>query len=287
MSLNSAAFYKPMKDLHAAPPQPPRQSPTLELYTSSPSSTPTSSPAASWSPPTSDISDPSTTVLQQGMWGSTLTDQQPHAATKRHCRSMSEASQLQDLNAYHRRQSAVDRQSSSSVEEVARPVISPASAFKNPRSDDDHVSDSTPSPPHENGIIVFGTKNSQNNSQQASGGHRYVCPDCSKTFARPSSLRVHSYSHTGEKPYACPEPSCGRRFSVCSNLRRHMRVHRLRHDPPQWKPKVSIDSSSTCRATSIWQAALVISWCLTNTSLFSCLSVGKTNLTFLSHFISS
>jgi hypothetical protein len=31
-----------------------------------------------------------------------------------------------------------------------------------------------------------------------------------------------------------------------------MRVHRLRHDPPQWKPKASIDSSSSpCRATSV------------------------------------
>ncbi|KAG2179305.1 hypothetical protein INT44_006150 [Umbelopsis vinacea] len=238
MSLNSAAFYKPMKDCHVS--YPPRQSPTLEIHRS-PSSTPVSSPAASWSPPSSDISDP-----QPGMWGSTVTDQQQ---TQRHWRSMSEASQVQDFKPYHRRQSAGDRQSS--TEEVPRPVITQASAFKNPRLEDDHVSDSTPSPPHENGIIVFGTKNSQSSSQHAGGGHRYICPDCNKTFARPSSLRVHSYSHTGEKPYACPEPSCGRRFSVCSNLRRHMRVHRLRHDPPQWKPKASIDSSSTSRATSI------------------------------------
>ncbi|KAH8556789.1 hypothetical protein BGW37DRAFT_474200 [Umbelopsis sp. PMI_123] len=249
MSLNSAAFYKPFKHSHVTPPYQTRHSPSIETQIS-PSSTPTSSPPSTWSPPSSDIGDPSI-ALQHSIWGSTVTDRQPHTATKRHCRSFSEASQRQDLNAYHRRVSSVNRKPLTSTEEIARPVILQASATKSLRSEEDTLTDTTPSPPHENGIIVFGTKNSQNSSQQASGGHRYICHECNKTFARPSSLRVHSYSHTGEKPYACPDPSCGRRFSVCSNLRRHMRVHRLRHDPPQWKPKASIDSSSTCRATSI------------------------------------
>ncbi|KAI9319107.1 hypothetical protein BX666DRAFT_1823794, partial [Dichotomocladium elegans] len=53
---------------------------------------------------------------------------------------------------------------------------------------------------------------------------RYRCPTCSKPFSRPSSLRVHTYSHTGEKPHRCPLPGCGRRFSVQSNMRRHLRV---------------------------------------------------------------
>ncbi|KAI7866011.1 hypothetical protein BDF14DRAFT_1686934, partial [Spinellus fusiger] len=53
---------------------------------------------------------------------------------------------------------------------------------------------------------------------------RYVCPFCRKKFSRPSSLRIHTYSHTGEKPFACPEEGCGRRFSVQSNMRRHIRV---------------------------------------------------------------
>ncbi|KAI8149724.1 hypothetical protein BJV82DRAFT_479184, partial [Fennellomyces sp. T-0311] len=54
---------------------------------------------------------------------------------------------------------------------------------------------------------------------------RYRCSMCPKTFSRPSSLRVHIYSHTGEKPHGCPHPGCGRRFSVQSNMRRHLRVH--------------------------------------------------------------
>ncbi|OAD65149.1 C2H2-type zinc finger transcription factor, partial [Phycomyces blakesleeanus NRRL 1555(-)] len=53
----------------------------------------------------------------------------------------------------------------------------------------------------------------------------YVCMFCGKKFSRPSSLRIHTYSHTGEKPFVCTEENCGRRFSVQSNMRRHMRVH--------------------------------------------------------------
>ncbi|KAI7869948.1 hypothetical protein BDF14DRAFT_1777837 [Spinellus fusiger] len=56
---------------------------------------------------------------------------------------------------------------------------------------------------------------------------RYGCQFCSKKFSRPSSLRIHTYSHTGEKPFVCPEESCGRKFSVQSNMRRHLKVHRL------------------------------------------------------------
>ena len=59
----------------------------------------------------------------------------------------------------------------------------------------------------------------------AAGADRYICSDCGKAFARPSSLRIHSYSHTGERPYKCSIPGCGRAFSVRSNLRRHLRTH--------------------------------------------------------------
>jgi uncharacterized Zn-finger protein len=64
-------------------------------------------------------------------------------------------------------------------------------------------------------------------SPTGSSGNRYQCPYCSKRFSRPSSLRIHTYSHTGEKPFVCTEPGCGRKFSVQSNMRRHLRVHRL------------------------------------------------------------
>ncbi|SAL99644.1 hypothetical protein [Absidia glauca] len=60
---------------------------------------------------------------------------------------------------------------------------------------------------------------------------RYVCPYCYKRFSRPSSLRIHTYSHTGEKPFVCPVMGCGRRFSVQSNQRRHLRVHKQQQRP--------------------------------------------------------
>ncbi|KAK9472592.1 uncharacterized protein V1510DRAFT_417172 [Dipodascopsis tothii] len=52
---------------------------------------------------------------------------------------------------------------------------------------------------------------------------RYVCPVCARAFSRPSSLRIHSHSHTGEKPFVCSHFACGKAFSVRSNMKRHER----------------------------------------------------------------
>ncbi|KAJ5860202.1 uncharacterized protein N7529_007512 [Penicillium soppii] len=52
---------------------------------------------------------------------------------------------------------------------------------------------------------------------------RYICRTCHKAFSRPSSLRIHSHSHTGEKPFRCTHTGCGKAFSVRSNMKRHER----------------------------------------------------------------
>ncbi|KAN0109506.1 hypothetical protein V8E52_009149, partial [Russula decolorans] len=54
---------------------------------------------------------------------------------------------------------------------------------------------------------------------------RHACPHCAKRFNRPSSLAIHVNTHTGDKPFRCPFPNCGREFNVNSNMRRHYRKH--------------------------------------------------------------
>ncbi|KAA1476089.1 hypothetical protein DENSPDRAFT_492841 [Dentipellis sp. KUC8613] len=58
-----------------------------------------------------------------------------------------------------------------------------------------------------------------------SSSAKYECNYCGKGFTRPSSLKIHLHSHTGERPYMCTVEGCGRTFSVQSNMRRHARTH--------------------------------------------------------------
>ena len=66
---------------------------------------------------------------------------------------------------------------------------------------------------------------SVSSSSSTTSQKQYNCSFCLKKFMRPSSLKIHVYSHTGEKPFNCSYPGCRRKFSVRSNMRRHLRVH--------------------------------------------------------------
>ena len=54
-----------------------------------------------------------------------------------------------------------------------------------------------------------------------SSNWKYKCTICKKPFERPSTLKTHLNSHTGERPFKCPHRLCERSFTVRSNMIRH------------------------------------------------------------------
>lgn len=59
------------------------------------------------------------------------------------------------------------------------------------------------------------------------GTHSFVGPCCvvAQSFTESSKLKRHMRSHSGERPFECPHPGCGKRFSLDFNMRVHARIH--------------------------------------------------------------
>ncbi|XP_070563854.1 zinc finger protein 367-like [Ptychodera flava] len=51
------------------------------------------------------------------------------------------------------------------------------------------------------------------------------CNICHRVFPREKSLQAHMRTHTGERPYVCDYPNCGKAFVQSGQLKTHQRLH--------------------------------------------------------------
>ncbi|PVU93770.1 hypothetical protein BB559_003170 [Furculomyces boomerangus] len=65
----------------------------------------------------------------------------------------------------------------------------------------------------------------RNKSSSSLSGRQYKCSFCEKIYKKPSKLEEHERSHTGERPFKCIFPDCGKAYMKQSHLAVHSRTH--------------------------------------------------------------
>ncbi|EKM81859.1 hypothetical protein AGABI1DRAFT_36172 [Agaricus bisporus var. burnettii JB137-S8] len=77
-----------------------------------------------------------------------------------------------------------------------------------------------------NGDKGFSSKQKICRHLQSHTGYRpFQCPDCLQNFSEAATLQQHRRRHTQEKPYKCDFPGCGKSFAITGALTIHKRVH--------------------------------------------------------------
>ena len=88
------------------------------------------------------------------------------------------------------------------------------------------------------------------------GVKQHQCPYCTKRFALTQYLQEHIYIHTGEKPFVCKHPGCGKKFRQAGKLSIHKKQHNMCDVPGNSSSQCSTNLGDANARTQLVQALL-------------------------------